>query len=406
MTKKFTNTLYTGDNLYIMHGMNSESVDLIYLDPPFNSKRTYSAPIGSKAAGASFKDMWTWNDVDMEYLEKVYNEYPNMKYFIGVVRNIHGKAMASYLCFMLQRIIEMHRTLKPVGSFYLHCDPTASHYLKIICDRIFGKNNFKNEVVWCYKENDTATKHYPKKHDVILFYVKTKNYIFNIQRGDITEAQRKRYNHIIDGERYANMKGKMRKLGGGAKVRDWWELPIAQAKERTGYPTKKPLALLHRIIKASSNTGDIVFDPFCGCATTLVSAQQLNRSWIGIDIEEKAGELISKRLESEGKLFNKFVQTETIPKRTDVKLEKRSKEDIRKDLYKEQDGKCNGCRESLRIQDFHLDHIIPKSKGGQDTYNNYQLLCMRCNTSKGDKPMEYLPDRIRKLDEAQTVYSY
>ncbi len=123
MDKKFTNTLYTGDNLYIMDGMNSESVDLIYLDPPFNSKRTYSAPVGSKAAGASFKDMWTWQDVDEAYIEKMVNGYPYLVQFIESIEVIHGKAMMSYLTFMTQRIIEMHRILKSTGSFYLHCDP-------------------------------------------------------------------------------------------------------------------------------------------------------------------------------------------------------------------------------------------------------------------------------------------
>ena len=166
-------------------------------------------------------------------------------------------------------------------------------------DCVFGHKNFRNEIVWCYKENETATKHFPKKHDVLLFYSKSNDYNFNIIRGDITEAQKKRYNHIKDGERYANMKGKMRKLEGGAKVRDWWEIPIAQNDERTGYPTQKPLELLHRIIKASSNEGDIVLDPFCGCATAMVAAEQLGRRWVGIDVSPYAREYIERRFKKE-----------------------------------------------------------------------------------------------------------
>ena len=159
------NTLFTADNLYILNGMNSESVDLIYLDPPFNSKRMYEAPVGSKAAGSAFKDMWTWSDVDEAYLENLFTKYPFMAHFIQTVEEMHGEAMMSYLTYMAQRIIEMHRVLKSTGSFYLHCDPTASHYLKIILDRIFGKDNFRNEIVW--HSRSTATKRV--KYNVSFF---------------------------------------------------------------------------------------------------------------------------------------------------------------------------------------------------------------------------------------------
>ena len=133
-----TNKLWTGDNLYILNGLNSESVDLIYLDPPFNSKRLYSAPVGSKAAGTSFKDMWTWNDVDETRLETLFVTYPALVKFIESVGEINGKAMMAYITYMAQRIIEMHRVLKSSGSLYLHCDPTASHYLKILLDQVFN----------------------------------------------------------------------------------------------------------------------------------------------------------------------------------------------------------------------------------------------------------------------------
>ena len=138
------NKLFTGDNLYILHGINSESVDLIYLDPPFNSKRKFDAPVGSKAAGASFEDMWNWSDVDSLYLEEIINNYPFLVQFIQTIGRINGDSMKSYITYMTQRIIEMKRILKNTGSFYLHCDSTASHYLKIVCDRIFKKNNFRN----------------------------------------------------------------------------------------------------------------------------------------------------------------------------------------------------------------------------------------------------------------------
>jgi site-specific DNA-methyltransferase (adenine-specific) len=247
-----------------------------------------------------------------------------------------------------------------------------------------------------------ATKYFPKKHDTIFFYTKSEHYTFNIQRGGFTEAQLKRYNHMIDGERYANMKGKMRKLEGGAKIRDWWDLPITQSPEREGYPTQKPLALLKRIIEASSNVGDVVLDPFCGCATTCVAAQQLGRKWIGIDIEKQAVKLLIKRLSDDAGLFTNFIHLTTLPQRTDVErmdITPQTKNDIKKRLFKEQGCKCNGCNDEFEIRHFEVDHIVPKAKGGGDYYENYQLLCSSCNRIKGDRPMEYLRMKMRKIEE-------
>ena len=269
------NTLFTNDNLFVLNGLNSKSVDLIYLDPPFNSKRTYSAPIGSKSAGASFKDIWTWDDVDEGYLEKLVESYPFLVRFISSIEGIHGRAMMSYITYMTQRIIEMHRVLKDTGSIYLHCDPTtASHYLKIVLDEVFGKENFINSIIWLYNTQGKPKRGFAKKHDDILFYSKKyKSFIWNkvtilpndIARYNKTEAGTGR-KYQIDGKGYKYY------LDDGRQCPDYWDIPAltSNAKERTGYPTQKPLKLLERIIKASSNEGDIVLDPFCGCATTLV----------------------------------------------------------------------------------------------------------------------------------------
>ena len=172
------NQLYVADNLDVMHGMNSASVDLIYLDPPFNSKRIYSAPIGvgaknkKKEVRASFHDSWVWNeDVDIR-LESFIDRRPALFAYIGVAGEIHGSAMKAYLTFMTQRIIEMHRVLKDTGSLYLHCDPTASHYLKIILDNVFGKNNFRNEIIWAYRTGGAGKQRFSKKHDVLFLYAK------------------------------------------------------------------------------------------------------------------------------------------------------------------------------------------------------------------------------------------
>jgi site-specific DNA-methyltransferase (adenine-specific) len=156
----------------VLHGLNSGIADLIYLDPPFNTKRLYSAPVGSKAAGASFKDMWTWQDVDEQYLDTLATRYPALARYIAGVGGVHGKAMMAYLAYMAQRLVEMHRILKDTGSLYLHCDPTAAHYLKLLLDCIFGKRQFRNDISWCYTGPSGAKKRFPAKHDVILFYMR------------------------------------------------------------------------------------------------------------------------------------------------------------------------------------------------------------------------------------------
>ncbi len=386
------NTLYTGDNLYILNGTNSESIDLIYLDPPFNSKRTYSAPVGSKSAGASFKDMWTWDDVDEFYLEKMISNYPFMVNFIQSIEGIHGKAMMAYMTYMSQRIIELHRILKPTGSFYLHCDPTASHYLKIILDRVFGKDNFRNEIIWGYRTGGISKKWLPRKHDILLCYGKTNKTYHTPQKEVVL------YDKPFFTDKKPNLEGKYEVE---VYVRDVWDdiKPIINvSKERTGYPTQKPLALMYRIIKSSSNEGDVVLDPFCGCATTCVAAQQLDRRWVGIDIETQAASVLVDRLSDDAGLFSDFIHRTDIPKRTDIKQEPTNLS-TKKRLFKEQEEKCNGCNNEMRIFDFEIDHVIPRKKGGGDYYENYQLLCGNCNRIKGDRPIEYLNMKIEKRAE-------
>ncbi|MDR1102639.1 MAG: HNH endonuclease [Tannerella sp.] len=399
---EFTNTLYTNDNLFILNGLNSQLVDLIYLDPPFNSKRFYSAPVGSRAAGTSFKDMWTWQDVNEAYLETLAGNYPALTTFIASVGVIHGKAMKAYLTYMAQRIIEMHRVLKNTGSLYLHCDPTASHYLKVVLDEIFGKDNFRNEIAWCYRGAGYPKNDFGRRHDVLLRYSKTQTCTFNLDavREEYAPATRERFTHYIGNKRNGKDFGRQTLNPLGKQPDDWWQIqPIApSSKERTGYPTQKPLALLHRIIKASSNEGDIVFDPFCGCATTCVAAQQLDRKWIGIDIEKLAVTILVRRLSDDAGLFKNFVNTAIIPQRTDVQIIEPSKS-IKERLYKEQNGLCNGCKTQFEIRNLEIDHIIPKSKGGGDYYENYQLLCSSCNRMKGDRPMEYLRMKRNKEEE-------
>ncbi len=390
------NTLYTNDNLYVLSGLNSGLVDLIYLDPPFNTKRMYSAPIGSKAAGASFKDMWTWKDVDEYYLDSLAVHSPALTKFIASTGEIHGKPMMAYLTYMSQRIVEMHRVLKETGSLYLHCDPTASHYLKILLDFVFGRKNFITEIIWSYAWGVRTTKRWNRKHDVILMYAKSRNFTFN-------------YKDVLE-ERKASEATKNRLQYKGAMTTDWnkgrgseklalptdvWYIPTinAMSKERTGYPTQKPLELIKRVVLASSNEGDVVMDPFCGCATTCVAAQQLGRKWVGIDIEKQAVKVLIQRLSDDAGLFKDFTATDQIPKRSDLKIVPPSVP-VKQRLYAQQEGKCNACGVDMEIRHLEIDHIIPVAKGGGDYYENYQLLCGSCNRIKGDRPMEYLRLKI------------
>lgn len=264
-------TIWTEDNLPVMRGMNSESIDLIYLDPPFNSNANYAAPVGSKAAGAEFKDTWTLRDVDIAWLDLIEAKRRQLH---RVILSAMSKSDRSYLIYMAARLLEMERLLKPTGSVYVHCDPTMSHHLKLMMDAIFGRKQFRNEIAWCYKwGGSNSKKNFKKKHDVILRYSKSNAYTFNLK--DI----------LVYGD-----KSGWSDATRGRIPNDWWaDIPSlnTQAKERTGYPTQKPLALLERIIKASSNEDDMVFDPFCGCATTMVAADRLQRRWIGIDISPK-----------------------------------------------------------------------------------------------------------------------
>lgn len=325
------NKLFYGDNLTIMRMLPADSVDLIYLDPPFNSNRSYNLlyknttglPIPEQIE--AFCDTW---ELDYEKSEMAY-DIPNIMqkygikndvvqfwyYLVLALKSTNPKLLA-YLVYMTIRLIEMHRILKSTGSIYLHCDPTASHYLKIVMDSIFGHENFRNEIAWCYKSRPQSKRYFGKKHDIILFYSKTENYYFNWQTvaRPLSETTIKKYRlSDTDGRKY-RLEG--RGITGspirsakdvdprweetnpelvvrdyldekiGVALEDWWQIDIINqsSKERLGYPTQKPLALLEIIVKASSRESDVVLDPFCGCGTTIEAAIKNHRQWIGCDI--------------------------------------------------------------------------------------------------------------------------
>ena len=272
-------TLHCGDNLQIMQGMKSESVDLIYIDPPFCTGKDWG----------EFNDKWT--------------------------------DRKSYLDFMKVRLSQMKRLLKQTGSIYLHCDPTMSHYLKLVMDSVWGEACFRNEIVWAYEKWTNSATYFQRNHDILLFYVNSENYRFNKLFGGFTARQKQLieqgYNlgskdgnklvRIYDSKKAEKLIPKWKAENRfiyyidspkGKTLSDVWNISAlnGRARERTGYPTQKPLALLERIVEVSSNENDVVLDPFCGSGTTLEAAKNLGRKWIGIDLSEKAIEIASKRV--------------------------------------------------------------------------------------------------------------
>ena len=312
------NTLYYGDNLDILkhlvkkHGENP-FIDLIYIDPPFNSKRNYNILFqdlineenGKKitAQKEAFRD--TWSNVEIsDTLEQMQHlDNLNIYRFLNENRHIFTDSQMSYLTMMSIRIYYMRHLLKDTGSFYLHCDPTMSHYLKILLDIIFGVKNFRNEIVWWYKGNSIPKYNYPRKHDIIFFYTKTEDFTFLPNRILIpySDLTLKRYNHVdADGRRYKisalkNGKQETIYMKEGKYCDDVFEIPICRGGESLGYPTQKPETLLERIIKASSNEGDVVADFFCGCGTSITVAEKLKRHWIGVDINHLAIGLVEEK---------------------------------------------------------------------------------------------------------------
>ena len=372
--------------------MNSESVDLIYLDPPFNSNADYAAPIGSEAAGAEFKDTWTLRDVDIEWIDLMESRHPMLWQVLLAAMTPSDK---SYLAYMAVRLLEMQRLLKPSGLLYLHCDPTMSHYLKLVCDAIFGRDQFRNEIIWCYAGGGIPKRDFPRKHDVILRYSKTGSYSYSPVYRPYSAGTVQRGRTAV--------KGKYHDKGlhpEGTPTNDWWidvpKITSPTDPEKLGYPTQKPLALLRRIITARSSPADVVFDPFCGCATTLVAADDLHRSWVGIDISKKAAHLVVQRIEERQGLFRDIIHREDMPQRTDMgKLLSYRSAAIRKQLYGSQEGQCAACDITFPYEVLEVDHIIARSKGGTDHPDNLQLLCPSCNRIKGNRGMTYLRERLQ-----------
>ena len=472
-------TLFHGDNLTFLRAMNSESVDLIATDPPFNKGRDFHATPDSLAAGAKFQDRWSWErDVHQEWVDQITDDYPRLMEAIECARWAHSDGMGAFICFMAVRLLAMRRVLKPTGSIYLHCDPTASHYLKTVMDAIFGWKNFRNEIVWKRTNAPTASPNqFGCVHDNMLFYGAsneaklnpvflpyTQEYIDKhyskhdargrfhaaplsaqgIRRGDSGKAwmgvditakglhwvcPTALPNDMTLPESWAAMstqekldwldasnliyrppRGSMPRFKrylstvAGTRTADVMiDVPavMGSSRENAGYPTQKPLALYERMIRASSNEGDIVLDPFAGCATTLVAAEKIGRQWVGMDIWNRVHEVVVERLKNTVGLFGEVGFTREPPIRTDdgdeaapflrVKEQvdepgrKMSRVEMYEFLLTQHGSKCQGCDRAFDDPRYlELDHNTPRSDGGLNHISNRILLCGPCNRVKSN----------------------
>ena len=451
-------TLYHGDNLPFLRGMDSETVDLVATDPPFNKSKDFHATPDSLAKGARFSDRWSWDkDVHPEWVDSIKDDYPGVWAVIEAARAAHGDDMAAFLCWLGVRIMELHRVLKPTGSLYLHIDHTAHAYAKALMDGIFGKANFRNAIVWRSTSAHSDSKRFGMNTETLLFYTKGDTWTWNPLYEPYDEKYEARFRYKDpDGRRWSDYDLTAKGLAGGGYEYTYkgktelWRVPLvtmkqldaearlhftksggirrkryldempgrpvqqlwadidpinSQAEERTGYPTQKPLALYERIIKASSNLGDVVLDPFCGCATTPIAAERLGRQWVGMDIWDGAIEQVRQRMEDNRQLLGDIPTIHYVtesPVRTDtgqeaaptliLKLQipeppgpRMSHADMRAVLIQNEGLVCKGCLRKFDDERYlELDHNVPRSDGGINHISNRMLLCGPCNRAKSN----------------------
>lgn len=455
-------TLFVADNIHVMRGMNSESVDCIATDPPFNAKRLFNAPLGSKSAGQKFDDRWRWDEVTDEWHDLIASEHAAIKEIIEAAAVIEGgnvtrgtgkidtgrtkNSIAAYLAYMAPRIVEMRRILKPTGVLFLQCNWEANSYLRLLLDAVFGRDKMVNEIAWkSHSSKGLAKKRLPRNHGVILAYGKTTKWKWNpsyepYDLKNLDEKTLAQYDKMDRGRRYqltdltnpnhnrpnltyeflgikrvwrwtrkrmqeAYEEGRVVQAAPGLVPRfkryldeqqgrprdDVWTDVMMPESSDSEWTTRKPIALYQRLIECATDPGDIVLDPFAGCATTCVAAEYLNpsRQWVAIDIDPVSETETEKRLLEASGLFQgpaapvnvrKKLKRDDIPQMPDAKL--------RESLWNRQGKRCANpyCdSDSLRVVDMHLDHRIPYVRGGEDDQSNRIALCGNCNTRKGKK---------------------
>ena len=502
--------LFVVDNLKLLRNLDADSVDLVVTDPPFAKNDTFRSD-GLKPAlreeeisaerellaswgmrdrteayragvewppkeekGASYSDTWNWKkDVHDDWIKELKNFHPKIWSLVRAAYDIHSEGHAAYLAYMAVRLIEVRRVLKPTGSIYLHCDHTAAAYLKMLMDAVFGKENFRNEIIWSYNKWTNASNFFQKSNDIILFYggegrtfnkqfVMTegkkrtleKGYGSNVVEGGVRQLlvydPEKVPEHVLSDPKYHRVIDLSNKPKGVTAAQVWTDINYLapSSGERTGYPTQKPVALAERIIRASSNPGDVVLDPFAGCAYVPVAAEGLGRQWIACDISIRAltvvkrqfnkfrysvdgGAVIVKKGEMEQAALLAVADVtvkgpndlpERAPEPEGAPVEEElpdlefaepdyfgkliDDEDAKVELLEASGYRCWCCGFANRYEDgeiirtpgnFHLDHVDPSSGGGLDYIYNRSPLCAACNLRKGGKhvTLKALRDQAR-----------
>ena len=442
-------TIWIRDNLDIMQGMNGDTVDMIYLDPPLNSKNKYSSPAGG---GLSFQDKWTSKDFSVAEHGLLAENCPAAHIVIETVKHTQGKGTMAYCIFMAVRILEMKRILKSdTGHLFLHCDDSTGHYIKVLLDAILGKKAYRNHIIWEQSVPRTINRRtFRRTADHIFHYAMPKAKFSPIYGPPDEEYVKKNYRYNDNDGRGLYRLGPLGSFRDGGYEYRWkgyeppakgWRCPKKTMQElhdkgnlyypvnedgspahkkriakklflsdykstaignvwtdiaplRKGdpefmnYPTQKPLELMRRIIECSTDQGDMVFDPFCGCASLLVAAEELQRDWAGCDVSHTAVDLLIERVVDRKDLLRRsdISDLKRPPGRNDgEKLPNyRTPKQL---LFGMQRGVCNGCFLHYEFSSFVIDHIKPQLRSGRDNIQNLQLLCKNCNSSKKDRPM-------------------
>ena len=490
--------VYIADNLDFLRSLNTASVDLVCIDPPFAKSDTFVGdklrpplsaderenemrllhgwgiatpeqaddagiawPDDPKARGG-YKDTWAWDeDIHEDWVTGIETTHPAVGKLLDATRYIHGEDTAAYLSFMAIRLIEIHRVLKVTGSLYLHCDHTASGYLRQLLDGVFGKDNFRNEIVWHYNTGGASRRHFSRKHDTIFYYAKSSACRFNTQREAYREEATNHFKETDDqGRAY-----RIRTLGGkdyryykdeGRVCHDVWDINTlnAVAKERTGYPTQKPAVLAERIIRASTNPGDVVLDCFAGCAYAAVAAERIRQSdpeqeriWAACDLNLRAWTVFKRQFNKGGDLPLLTCNDQTtgqqvlgceptvtlhgpaeLPTRTtsaEVEIKPIRTASPRDRRYKRAStlmtdramliallqfsaGRAWCCGyisdnldHSLAYGNYELDHVIPKSAGGTDEIENRAPLCSAHNGLKGNRDITLVELRYEVIERGE-----
>ena len=456
--------VFIGDNWEVMLGLNADIADAIITDPPFNKEqmrkddkmkvdKKKSKQLGFLAdahgqAIQHYKDNWEIGDLSKKEREFIKYKDKHLLRFCQIIGNQHSDGMEAYLLIMACRLLLCHEILKETGSIFLHCDHSSNAYLRMLMDAIFGRENFRNEIIWCYGKWSNTAKCFQRNTDTILFYAKNaelmkfnvlrefsddkkkkieKGYCTNTVRNAKSPTGRIRQLIVYDREKAAAAikKGNYDNVvyvdGQGSPMRNWWHIPHlnSQSKERCRlgeqkWTDQKPLKLYTRLVKAVTKPGDLVMDPFCGCATTLIAAENCGCQWIGIDSHKDRVKLIRPQMEKlvTGDLtkwkedFKIITRKKDFPKRTDDRPPPSKIDEFKAELLKRQtkyEGNCyyyycEICEHPFRREHFEIDHLHPKSNRGEWKLENLQLLCSRCNRRKGSTKTN---KEVRKELEAE-----